>query len=136
MSKNYYVFVWGVKKDCANIRHEVCFEIKVIDECLKVKFPSFLPSKYHLNIDTMIHLSSVLFVYFLLYFEQKNYVKQYNNIQDEVYLTIPKSKKTHLKTGFWKLEFMEQQAEIAAKRRQITGRFEEKYIHTALTLPN
>ena len=83
----------------------------------------------------MIHLSSVLFVYFLLYFEQKNYVKQYNNIQDEVYLTIPKSKKTHLKTGFWKLEFMEQQAEIAAKRRQITGRFEEKYIHTALTLP-
>ena len=84
----------------------------------------------------MIHLSSVLFVYFLLYFEQKNYVKQYNNIQDEVYLTIPKSKKTHLKTGFWKLEFMEQQAEIAAKRRQITGRFEEKYIHTALTLPN
>ena len=71
----------------------------------------------------MIHLSSVLFVYFLLYFEQKNYVKQYNNIQYEVYLTIPKSKKTHLKTGFWKLEFMEQQAEIAAKRRQITGRF-------------
>ena len=46
MWKNYYVFVWGVKKHCANIGNEVCVEIKVIDACLKVKFPSFLPSKY------------------------------------------------------------------------------------------